>query len=429
MNVRPDPCRLLVLFGTLAMVLTAGCHSGGAKPAALRFWHTRTLAQEQELKAIVAEFNRTSGGPPIVPEYAGDYPDVRTKALAAIASHRLPLLAVCYENQVQGYAKADAVAPLDEYINDPKDGLSKADLDDIYPQFLASNRFPAFGNKMLSFPFTKSVLVQAFNQGLLRKAGFRSPPQTWDELRTQARAVRPLTGHAPLPFVLDPSTIDGIILSHGGELISADGKTTYFDQPPTVKALTLLRDLKREKLLDETQARSIPGLFGGGDVAFLLGTSSGRSNLEQQVKNRFPWDITMIPHAPGIAPVTVLYGANVCVFRNTPENERLAWRFIKFFTSRDVTARWSIKTGYLPVRKSAADLPEMKEFFRRNPPALHSFEILPSARVEPNAPNWEEVRTALTDAVSSVLHDRGTPEQIAKDLKSRADAALSGGGS
>src|SRR5439155_5714808 len=152
----------------------------------------------------------------------------------------------------------------------------------------------------------KSVLVRAFNQSLLQKAGVRNPPQTWDELKTQARAIRPLTGHAPLPLVLDPSTIDGVILSHGGDLISADNKTTYFDQPPTVKTLTLLRDLKREKLLDETQGRSIPGLFGGGDVAFLLGTSSGRSNLEQQVGSKFPWDITMVPHAPGVAPVTVL---------------------------------------------------------------------------------------------------------------------------
>ena len=71
------PTRCAALLAAIFLLLAAGCQRGSPKAAPLRFWHSRTPPQEDELKAIVAEFNRTSGGPPIVPEYAGDYPQVR----------------------------------------------------------------------------------------------------------------------------------------------------------------------------------------------------------------------------------------------------------------------------------------------------------------------------------------------------------------
>src|SRR5437868_3027166 len=95
------PYHRLATLGAFLLLLLAGCNRGGGKPRALQFWHTRTLTQEKALKAIVDEFNATSGGPPIVPVYMGDYPDVRTKVIAGIAAHRLPLLSVCYESHVQ----------------------------------------------------------------------------------------------------------------------------------------------------------------------------------------------------------------------------------------------------------------------------------------------------------------------------------------
>jgi multiple sugar transport system substrate-binding protein len=401
---------------------TGGGKTGGA--AGLEFWHTRTGAQQKALEQIVSEFNAQSGGPPIVPVYVRNYSDVRQKVLGALQAHRPPLLAVCYETHVQAYAALDAVRPLDDYINDPKEGLSQADLADIFPQYLETNRFANFGNKLLSFPFTKSLLVLAYNQTLLQKTGQQKPPQTWDEFTAAARSARAATNQTPFPLVLDASTLDGIIFSFSGSPLAPDGKSSLFDQPPTVKMLTLLRDLTAQKLATETDGPKIAGLFGTGNVLFLLGTSSARSDMEQQVGDKFPWDVAVIPHAPEVKPVTVLYGPNVCLFKSTPANELLGWRFIKFFTTTAMTARWSMATGYLPVRKSAADLPDMKAFFQKNPRAQHAFDLLPLARVEPNVPNYEEVRTMLGDAATRVIHGQGTPEEVARQLKQKADGAL-----
>lgn len=416
-----------------ALLQATGCGSHASSARKLEFWHTRAGNQQKALEAIVKEFNDQSGGPPIVPVYVGgNYRDVRTKVMAGIAAHRLPLLSVCYESQVQEYAAANVVRPLDDLIGGAKDGLSQQDLDDFYPQFLQSNRFARYGNQLLSFPFTKSLLVMAYNQTLLEGLGFHRPPQTWSDLVQQAQAARQKTGQTPVPFVIDASTLDGMIYSFGGDVLAPDGKATLFEQPPTLHMLTLLRDMARQQLLTDTRGSNTAGLFAGapdrpGQVPFLFGTSSGRSNLEEQVQNRFKWDIAILPHAPGVTPVTVLYGPNVCIFKSTPENDRLGWRFVRYFTTPPVTARWSRETGYLPVRKSALQLPEMHSFFRSNPRALHASDILPSAKVEPNVPNWDEVRHLIEDAANRVIHQQQSPEEAARQLKQKSDAALAKG--
>jgi len=134
--------------------------------------------------------------------------------------------------------------------------------------------------------------------------------------------------------------------------------------------------------------------------------------------------VALPPHAAAAAPVTVMYGANVCLFKSTPEREREAWRFVKYFTSPEVTARWARETGYLPVRKSAAELPEMKEFYASNPRARHVYEMLPAARGEPNVVGWQEVRTELQAAAKAVAAGETPPRDAAVNLKQKADAIL-----
>jgi ABC-type glycerol-3-phosphate transport system substrate-binding protein len=88
-----------------------------------------------------------------------------------------------------------------------------------------------------------------------------------------------------------------------------------------------------------------------------------------------------------------------------------------------VTGRWARETGYIPVRKSALSLPEMKAFYQKDPRALHVYQALSLARGEPNVVGWQEVRGHLASASRAVL--AGTPPRAAAaELKRKADAAL-----
>ncbi len=390
----------------------------------LEFWHTRRQAQEETLKAICADYGRAHPGVIVEPIYQGGYDDLNKKTRAAIQARALPALSVAYESHVSEYMANEVIRPLDDLIEDSEVGLPADELADIPDQYISTNRFPQFGNQLLSFPFTKSNLVLYYNTTLLKKAGFNGPPATWDEFEQQAAAVTRSNGKPAYAFTVDASTLDGMIYSHGGEVYDPKGRATLFDREPTVRTFDRLARLAGAGSLQLAEGDDAGNLFVAQSAAFIMDTSAGRSYLEEQIGDRFEWDVAVIPHAEGVEPVTVMYGPNVILFKSTAEQEREAWKFVKYFTSPEVTARWARDTGYLPVRESAVRLPEMQEFYRNNPRARHVYEILPMAKGEPNVVGWQEVRKHLEDAARHVVSGGTPPASAAVDLKRKADQAL-----
>jgi ABC-type glycerol-3-phosphate transport system substrate-binding protein len=398
-----------------------GTASGGS--VKLEFWHTRRGSQEDLLKAVCDEYEAKNPNVQLEPVYQGNYDALNKKIRASIQAKSVPALAVAYESHVTEYMANEVVRPLDDLVKEPETGLSEADLADIPEQYLASNRYKQFNNQLLSFPFTKSNLVMYYNKTLLKKAGFDAPPATWDEFEKQAAAVTRLIGKPAYACNPDPSTLDGIIYSFGGQVLDESGVSTQFDQPAAVKAFEMLGRMAKSKTLVEATGDDVGGLFIGQSCAFALDSSSGRKNMEEGVGSQFDWDIAIIPHAEGVQPVTVMYGPNICIFKGTPERERESWKFVKYFTSPEVTARWARETGYLPVRKSAVELPEMKAFYQQNPRAQHVYDILPSAKGEPNVVGWQEVRDQLAAAARAVISG-ANPIATATGLKKKADQTL-----
>jgi multiple sugar transport system substrate-binding protein len=430
--------RALVLAGLLVLILAAagcparqegatGTSSGGSAAGgtmALDFWHTRTQSDAKALEGIVADFNTANPDVKITPRYQGNYTQLFQKVSASIQTHQLPALAVAYESFIADYMTVNIIVPLDDYLKDPKNGLSAEGLADIYPAYLQTNRFPQFNNQLLSFPFTKSNLMLYYNRDLLQKAGFQTPPATWDEFTSQCQAVKKQTGKPVWAVEVDASTVDGIIFSFGGELLSEDRKQTLFDSPAALQMFELYDRLFRGGLAYQVGHDDLVNEFANGNAAFILASSTQRPVVERQSAKPFNWDLAIIPHGAGVKPVTVMYGANICIFKSTPEKQTAAWRFIQYFTSTPITARWATQTGYLPVRKSAASDPALTKFFTDNPRARRAFDVLPDARPEPNVAGWQEVRDRIADAVTSVINHQANPQEAAHTLKQKADAVI-----
>jgi multiple sugar transport system substrate-binding protein len=82
----------------------------------------------------------------------------------------------------------------------------------------------------------------------------------------------------------------------------------------------------------------------------------------------------------------------------------------KFFTTRENTAAWTIRSGYNPLRKSAADSAGLEALWQANPQAKQLFELTAYARPEPNIPAWQAIRDVRTNALTAVT----TQEKSAK---------------
>jgi multiple sugar transport system substrate-binding protein len=424
--------------GLLATALLAaglpGCGSRDEDDSGrivITLWHGQKQQNKDALDALVERFNATHPEYKLVAHRVGDYTPLFKKVRATVQGGDLPDLCIAYESMVAQLMEADVVVPLDDYLAHPDYGLSPEEQADIFPSFLDSNRYPSFGGQLLSFPFTKSLLMLYYNADLLREAGHEEPPATWDEFLQQCRDVRAKTGRPAFAYARDPSSFDSLIYSLGGELAVDGGARSNLDSPESVRALGILQSLVQEGLATVIPIRTYDDrtLFATQQVAFILRSSTTRAYMREDVvdeqgRDRFRWSMACPPVGAGQPRRTVLYGGNICMFKTTPERQRAAWEFIKFFISPEVTAEWSVKTGYLPIRRSAADLATLQDFFAEHPRNRAAFDTILYGVTEPDVKGWQAVRDVILEGLTRICGGRGTPADIAADMSRRADEIL-----
>lgn len=416
-----------------AVALIYGCgrkqETAGPSAVEVVFWHTQSADNADTLKEIVARFNSANIDVNVTLQYCGGYTDLYRKMRAAISGRSTPDLAVAYESMVAEYAGSGVIVDLDRYVAHPQYGLSADEFSDIFPGYITTNRFEEFDGKLLSFPFTKSNLMLYYNLDMIRKAGFKGPPETWADFISQCRIIGRVIGNPPYALSVDPSTMDGMIYSYGGELYTSteSGKRSLFDSAETLKAFKLIEYLAANKLAFQINPGTYDdrSAFAARRVAFMIRSSTSRPYLQDMIKGKFDWGLSPIPHGIGSEPVTVMFGANICMFKSTPAKELAAWRFIRYFTSPAVTARWAVETGYLPVRKSAAAIEPLKSFLDASPRNRAAFDAIPIARPEPNIAGWQEIRTQLDAAETAVVTGLKKADEAVEELVKRANRTLS----
>ena len=395
------------------------------QPDRVMLWDRQTTETRDLLQAIVQEFNAAHTGLPAEAEYIGGYTEIYKKVSAGIGAGVLPSMAVAYESMTVEYIEAGAVEALDPLVADPACGMGPGDLEDFFPGVLASNRFAQYGNRLYSFPFSKSVLVMYFNKRLLERAGLGEPPRTWEAFVDQCRRIKAATGRHAFAVPVDASLVDAMIYSMGGEVVS--GGETRFDAPESVAVFELIGTLIREDLAYQVPPNSFDdeNALAQDQLAFTMRTSAGRTHVDRLMGgDSSRWGIATIPQSDPDHPATVLFGGNVVVFNTTPAHERRAWEFISYFTSADVNVRWALTTGYLPIRKSASADPRMRAFWNVWAYNRVPYDNLAFARPEPNLAGWQEVREAIEEALVAVTTQIKSGRQAAADLKVAADVVL-----
>ncbi len=351
--------------------------------------------------------------------------------IAAGEEGELPTLGVAFPGMIAQYAAAGIITPLDRYLNDPHLGLTETEQADIYPGLLATGKLPGQGQYLWSFPFVQNAVGLWVNDDLLAQAGWDHPPATWDEFERACFDLRSLTGIACYPYLESVTTFDAWINSRGGRMLDETGRRATFNEPPGVESLALLR-----RLIDAGLARRPAEAFGdytafaNGQAAFTFSSTGNSALYAEEYKAAvhkgmapFRWRQVMIPQADPTNPATILYGANFFIVQSEPKREKAAWLFIRWFTERDQTARWSATLETLPVRASALEV--MTDTLAAYPFRRNQIEnILPYGKPEPAIPEAFEVRSILYTAILSVTQGYATPQAALDQAAEQVNALL-----
>ncbi len=422
---------IVVIFSLCAPLFLNGCFDTVELPPALqdnvvtiRFWHAMAGELGEALKVLIKQFEKANPGIRVVSVYQGSYGSLSQKLIGAVIAHEPPDVSQAYPAWVS-YLNQDESSPaimaLDELIaNDPQ-----FDKDDLIQVLLEDCRLKG---KLYALPFNKSFPVLYYNREMFKKAGLK-PPRTWAEFAKVGRALTVDNDNDGRPeqwgwaFNNDSWIFECTVLQFGGALMNRDGRSSPFDQEPAHRALHAFVDAAFGAA---PYAYPVTGYdhqtdFVAQKVAMIQTSSVSRKFMQDQLR----FDYGMLPLPAGTRKASILSGTNICLF-NTGEKARqeASWKFLKYFTSAKATAFWSIRTSYVPVRKSA--LKEMKDYLDSDPNARAAIEQLDYAYFEPTLPAWYECRQILRNYFQKVTTEYNEKmahsdyEHMARNERTRA---------
>lgn len=393
-----------------------------ATPIELTLWHAIAQEHEAALNDIIQAFQADHPNVRVNATYQGGYRDLRTALFAAMASTSRPVMSQLYESWTTEFMEQDLIVPVQDFI-DAAGAEATADLQDFFPGFLANN---TWDGRAVTLPFNKSVYMLYVNLDRLEAAGL-ALPETWADLREVCRALTDTAanryGFGSRPFI---EAFTPFFLMNGGEFFTGD--RLNLDGQASIETLDLLLQMKWADNSMFVEENYLTQAFASQTVAIFVGSSAGLPYTEDAVGQTFRWTVAPLP-SNGDHPRQVLsQGTNVGIINgHSPEVTNAAWQFLHFLTNSENSAHFAAVSGYMPVRRSSLQVPELQEKLAADPNLGICASQLEYAAFEPRMPEWESVRGVLDAQMSQIFNNRTTDAAaVAANMQRRAAADLGG---
>ncbi|MEO0026205.1 MAG: ABC transporter substrate-binding protein [candidate division WOR-3 bacterium] len=408
--------RYLLLI--LAFIFITGCGDRQKQPAAGRkiivtFWHAMGGPLGDALEAMIQEFETQHPEIDIQPVSMANYSSLSQKLMGAVQVNAPPNLAQMYESWTSQFYALNKLVPADSLIH-TADGLTPEELADFFPAFIENN---TWNDRLVTLPFNKSIPVFFYNIEQLKQAGYEQFPQTWTELRTMLRRLTSReTGRYGSAGIVNEGVFGTLLLQQGGRFLNESTGMPEFNSRAGVYAARFLAALVNEDSSVYYGAGYEPqNDFLAGRIACIQSTSVSYAFLKPNLTFR----LGIAPLPVEGRPAVIGYGTNIGIFRTgTPEQLAAAWRFVKWFVEPEQQAKWAVRTGYVPVRRSALAHPEYRKLMAELPGLELALKQLDYLAFEPKTEIWFAGRRILGDALEKIIRT-GTDAQTVLDEAAR----------
>ncbi|MDO4253169.1 MAG: ABC transporter substrate-binding protein [Rothia sp. (in: high G+C Gram-positive bacteria)] len=327
----------------------------------LQFWSNHPGSSREIEQQLVAAWNQENPRHPAELIDAGsNYAELAQKFNAALAGGQLPDVIVAADTTWFNFAFTEAITALDELWKEEKIASSS-----YVDTFLADYRYQ---DRHYGVPYSRSTPLMYWYTQDLEKAGLPTGrgPKTWQEFaQSWGPKLREATGKPALVVADGSNYLDwyfqGAFWTFGGAY--SDGWKLRFTDPATIKAGQFLQQMVDQELI--SVVKDSANDFGIGNACGLLESTGSLGGLNKSAQGDFTTTFL-----PGPRPGTTTGGAGLAIPAGiSQERKKVAARFIDFMTSTQNTITFTQQTGYMPVRKDAAQEPQQIEFLAKNPKA------------------------------------------------------------
>lgn len=381
----------------------------------INFWYAVGGAQGTALQEMITEFNATNEyGVTVTGTYSGNYGETAQKVMASLESGGLPDAGLIPAGPLWTCREENYL--IEEYLAGPE-GLEDSA---FWPVLWDYNRYE---DHICALPFNNSTMVMYYNKDLMAQAGLdpESPPQTWDELKEQARAItEAVPGTIGVEVRDEAWWLKALILQNGAEIMNEDATAPAFNTPAGVEAMEFWKSLIDEGLMPPAQHGDSRDLFIGGRVGFLMASTASVVTVKGGAG--FEFGTAFLPG--NVRRGATVGGASLVMFPSTPEREEAAWRFLKFLTSVPNQIAFTTATGYVPISPEAAESAAIQELMAAEPAYAAGFEQLAVASQYPHFFAMGTLDNLLAEAIELVELGRKTPTQALQDVETEIIAEI-----
>ncbi|MCI0699189.1 ABC transporter substrate-binding protein [candidate division KSB1 bacterium] len=349
--------------------------------ATVTFWHSFVASTIPSLEELIKKFEAEHPDILIKAQYVPTGDALVQKLITAIQSQTAPDISWIHADFLDKLVEAAAIYRMEEFIKDPN-GLTDEEINDIFPPLLQA---ASWRDTLYALPMEATSLALLYNKELFRQAGLDPdhPPQNWEELREFAKKltidkngdgkfdqhgflvpVFPASGDLNIWMILQWTPF---LWQAGGYEINPEQTEVLFNSEAGVQALTLWKNMY-EELGMRTFSMAHDMAFASQHLAMVL---DGPWNLPRyrELKN-VDWAVAPLPAGP-VKRATYLAGEHLAIFKQS-RHPHAAWMFVKWILQPEIQAMFSMKSGYLSVRRSVLERKDYQDFLASDP-ALKAF--------------------------------------------------------
>ncbi|MFE9331828.1 extracellular solute-binding protein [Streptomyces sp. NPDC006925] len=275
-------------------------------------------------------------------------------------------------------------------------------------------------------PFVASTRVLFYNKDLFEKAGLdpEKPPESWQELKSAARALKSAGVRIPYGLPLGPEEAQGEslmwMLGNGGAYVDSVGNYTI-NSPENIQTFQWLRDNLvtpgyTEPSPQRTDRQKLFDAFTEGDVGIL----NGHPTLMQQAdKKDISYGTGKLPGSKGPAEGTLGVADWMMAFKKNGHREACG-KFLAFVFETKNHYSFVSQYGLLPVTTSASEKMRKDKEQKKLWPFLDQLagaEFYPVGKV-----SWASTNATIKKSIGQAAVKGGDPKAVLTELQRKAEA-------
>lgn len=281
-------------------------------------------------------------------------------------------------------------------------------------------------NKLYGMPLNSDGGLLYTRSDLLKKAGVKKPPTTWDEMQAACDKVKKLPqGKGMSCYAGQFDKYEGLAVnfaeavnSAGGDVVNDKGKPVV-NTPKAKKGLDFLAGgmksgefPKASSTYKEEEARRA---FQSGKLVFMRNWPFAHAlmNKESGSKVKQKFGVAPLPGADK-AGVSSLGGHNLAVSSFT-KNKATALDFIKYLTAEKTQRDDLLATSQAPTRENLYSEPRLTKKYSYLPTLKKS---IVTAQPRPQAVKYGEVSAAIQEAAYGAMKGDKSSDAALKKLQS-----------